>query len=171
MAPQEMRQLFAFNAWATNRIFDALEKLPAEQVGKDLQSSHKSILNTLVHLVGAERAWCSRWTGATVEPFLTVADAPNIMVLKETWNKVGFETAKFLGSLSEKKLTELFEMKTSKGDVLKLVYWHSMLHVIDHSTYHRGQVVTMMRQLGAVPPNTGMNTFFRETAKLGSKSN
>jgi uncharacterized damage-inducible protein DinB len=169
MTSQEMRQLFAFNAWATNRIFDAVANLSPEQLGRDLQSSHKSILNTLVHLVGAERAWCSRWTGATVEPFLTIADAPSLGLLREIWSNVGFDTAKFLGGLTDKKLTELFEMKTSKGEVLKQVYWQSMLHVIDHCSYHRGQVVTMMRQLGIVPPSTGMIGFFREAAKLGSK--
>ena len=168
MTVQEARHLFAFNAWATNKFFDALAPLPQEQLSKDMQTSHKSIHATFVHFVGAEKNWCSRWTGTTVEPFLTEVGVPTLAALKQIWTRVGFDTAKFLGGLTEKKLQEFVEMKTAKGEVLKLLCWQSMMHVVDHCSYHRGQIVTMMRQQGLVPPSTGMIGFFLESAKLGS---
>ena len=168
MTTQEMRQLYAFTAWATNKFFDALGPLTQEQLTKDMQTSHKSIHGTLTHLVGAEKIWSERLTGATVQPFLRPEDAPTLGALKQIWTKVGFESAKFVGGLTDKKLLEIFEMKTAKGEVYKYLYWQIMLHVVDHSSYHRGQIVAMMRQQNVVPPTTAMNGFFRETAKLGS---
>ncbi len=165
---QEVKQLFAYNAWATNRLFDALGSMPEEQLTNDMQSSHHSILETMVHIVGAERIWHARWIGAAEQQALTLADAPTLKALKELWTKVGFETAKFLGELTDKKLLEIFEMKTLKGDVFKHIYWQAMMHLLTHSAFHRGQVITMMRQQGVVPPTTGMTVFFREVAKLGS---
>ncbi len=168
MTAQEMRQLYAFNSWATNKFFDALGQLPQEQLSRDMKTSHSSIHNTLVHLVGAEKIWHERWTGGTIEPFLKPEQAPTLTALKQIWTKVGFDTAKFLAGTTDRKLQEFFDMKTSKGEVLKQLYWQSMLHVVDHSTYHRGQIVTLMRQQEIVPPSTMMSLFFRETAKLGS---
>ncbi len=168
MTTQEMRQLFAYNSWATNKFFDALGPLSQEQLSRDMQTSHSSIHNTLLHLVGAEKVWYERWSGATVEPFLKQEHAPTIAALKQVWTKVGFDTAKFLSSLTDKKLQEIFEMKTAKGEIQKHLYWQSMLHVVNHSSYHRGQIVTLLRQQEIVPPSTGMNVFFHETAKLGN---
>jgi uncharacterized damage-inducible protein DinB len=167
MTVQEFKLLFAFNAWASNRIFEALEAMPETDVFKDMKTSHGSIHNTMVHLVGAERIWLSRWMGDPSAAALRAGDVPTLRAVRDTWNTVGMDTAKFVAGLSDRKLSERFEMNTMKGEVLSQVYWHAMLHVIDHSTYHRAQVIAMMRQLGVVPPSTGMIGFFRETAKLG----
>lgn len=166
MTLQEIRLLNAFNAWATNRIFDAVAHLPEEEYTRDMKSSHGSIHNTLTHMVAAEKIWISRWQGISTATVLTAEDLPTLGALRSFWEQVGYDTAKFLGMMSDKRLQETFAMKTSKGDTYTHLYWQAFQHVVDHSTYHRGQIVTMMRQLGAVPPNTGLITFYRETAKL-----
>ncbi len=168
MTTKEMKLLFAYDSWASNRLFDALGSLTQDQLTKDMRSSHQSIHDTFVHIVGSGKMWCSRWTGTTVESFLTPAEAPTLAALKQIWTKVGFDIAKFLAGATDKKLQDFFEMKTSKGDVHKHIYWQSMLHLVNHCSYHRGQIVTMMRQQDVVPPDTGMIAFFRETAKLGT---
>jgi uncharacterized damage-inducible protein DinB len=166
MNVKEVKTLFAFNAWATNRIFDAVVSLQPENISKDMSSSHGSIFATMVHLVGAEKMWLSRWVGKQDSAFLSPENVPSMGDLRNLWNTVGFETAKFLAGLDDRKLQDFFEMKTSKGEIFRHIYWQAMLHLVDHSTYHRAQVVTMMRQLGVTPPATGMIMFFREAAKL-----
>ena len=89
--------------------------------------------------------------------------------MKNIWVAVGFETAKFLGTMTDRKLQDAFTMKTSKGETFTHLYWQAFQHMVDHSSYHRGQVVTMMRQQGVTPPITGLINFYRETAKLGGK--
>jgi uncharacterized damage-inducible protein DinB len=118
-------------------------------------------------MVGAEKMWLSRWVGTPDASYLSAQEAPTLQALREIWNTVGFGTARFLAGINEKRLQEVVLMTNAKGETLRQLYWHSMLHVIDHSTYHRGQAAAMMRQLGAAPPPTGMIGFFRETAKLG----
>jgi uncharacterized damage-inducible protein DinB len=166
MTLQEAKLLHAFNAWADNRIFEAVALLPDEQYMRDMKSSHGSIHGTLAHMVAAQKIWLSRWLGEPNLKLMTVAELPTLKVIRTTWEKVGFEMAKFLGTMTDRKLQETFSMKTSTGETFTHTYGQAFQHLVDHSSYHRGQVITLMRQLGVRPPGTGMIMFFRETGKL-----
>src|SRR2546428_10641978 len=56
----EVRELFAYNAWANRRFFAALEPLPADSYFRDLKSSHGGLHGTLCHIVWAEQLWLNR---------------------------------------------------------------------------------------------------------------
>jgi uncharacterized damage-inducible protein DinB len=165
MTLHEVSLLHAFNSWANNRIFDALSKLSTEQYMRDMKASHRSIHGTLTHMVSAERIWLSRWLGPTEAVPLNPAEVPTLQMLRSTWETTGYEMAKFLGGMTDKKLQDTFSAKSPKGVVYTHTYWQAFQHVVDHSTYHRGQIITMMRQLGVAPPSTGLIAFYRETAK------
>lgn len=162
MTLHEIKMLLAFNAWASNRVFEATAPLSAEQYMNDMKSSLGGIHGTLVHMVGAEKIWLARWQGRT-EPFLTAADAPSRTALIEVWERTGLETARFLGTLTDKSLQQTVVVKTMKGEAHEYLLWQTFQHLVDHSTYHRGQVITLMRQLGVTPPSTGLLQFYRET--------
>jgi uncharacterized damage-inducible protein DinB len=164
MTLQEIKMLNAYNAWATNKIFQAVEALPAEETVRDMKSSHKSIHGTLTHLVGAEKMWLSRMLGTPDKSMIRPPDVPTIPDVRGTWEQTGLATAKFLGAMTDRKLQETFTMSTSTGERFTHTFAQALQHVVDHSTYHRGQVITLMRQMGYTPPNTGMISFFRETA-------
>ncbi len=170
MTQQEMKLLFAYNAWSLNRVFEAAAALPADQLMKDMHGSHGSIFGTLVHIVGAEKLWLERWKGIPNPALMKPGEVPTLDKLRDTWNTVGYEVAHFIAGMTDRKLQEVFEMKTTDGQPYKHIYWQAMLHMVDHSSFHRGQVVTMMRQQGVKPPLTGMINFWRETAKLGKVS-
>jgi uncharacterized damage-inducible protein DinB len=161
----ELRFLHAYNAWATNRLFDALSPVPDEQYRRDMKGSHGSIHATLTHMVGAEKIWLERWQGVPTGPFLKPEAVGSLADLKQLWEKIGHDTAQWLGGMNDKKLQEFFTMKTLKGESFTHQYWQAFQHLINHSTFHRGQIVTMMRQLGATPPVTDLIVFYRETAK------
>ena len=165
MTLSELRFLHAYNAWANNRLFDALEAMSADQYRQDMKASHGSIHNTLVHMVGAEKIWLERWKGLPTEPFLKSDDVASLSGLKSLWEEIGHDTAQWLGGMNDKKLQETFAMKTLKGETFTHQYWQAFQHLINHSTFHRGQVITMMRQLGVKPPATDLIIFYRETAK------
>lgn len=165
MTLQEIKTLHAYNAWANNRIFDALTTLTPEQYMQDMKGSHGGIHATLVHMVGAEKVWLERFLGSA-QPFLSSDSLPSLAAVKDVWEEVGFNTAKWLGTMTDKKLGETFTMKTLKGDTFMHVFWQAFQHVVNHSTYHRGQIITMMRQLSVKPPTTDLIVFYRETAKL-----
>ena len=164
---QEVRLLHAYNSWATNRIFDAVTAIPAPDYLKDLKSSHGGIHGTLTHMVSAEKVWLSRWTGDPPEP-LDHAAIPDAQTLKGLWEKIGFETARWIGGLTDKRLLETFTMKTAKGDVFTHTYWQAFQHLVNHCSYHRGQIITMLRQTGHEVVNTDLIRFYRETGKRPS---
>lgn len=169
MTLQQVKLLHAFNSWADNRLLDAVAAMPADNALQDMKSSHGGIHGTFVHIVGSEKMWLSRWTGKPDATYLSAADAPTMEAVKNIWVAVGFETAQFLGTMTDRKLQDTFTMKTSKGETYTHTYWQAIQHMVDHCSYHRGQVVTMMRQQGITPPVTGLMNFYRETAKLGQK--
>lgn len=165
MTLHEIKILHAYNAWANNRIFDALAALTPEQYMTDMKGSHGGIHPTLVHMVGAEKVWLERFRGSA-QPFLSENPPKSLAELKTVWEKVGFDAAKWLGTMTDKKLGETFTMKTVKGDTFTHLFWQAFQHVVNHSTYHRGQIITMMRQLGVKPPTTDLIVFYRETARM-----
>jgi uncharacterized damage-inducible protein DinB len=166
MTLNEIKLLHAFNAWADNRIFEAVAPLTAEQYMRDMKSSHGSIHGTLTHIVGAEKLWLSRLVGKPDATLLSTHDVASLKGLKEIWERVGYDTAKFLSTMNDKKLLETFSYSTTKGQQYTCVYWQAFQHVADHSTYHRGQIIALLRQLDVTPPNTGLILFYRETNKV-----
>jgi uncharacterized damage-inducible protein DinB len=163
MTLQEARTLHAFSSWATQRIFDALRKLPPELLNRDLQASHRSVLGTLGHLVGSEAGWLSALTGTPDPPELIEdIDLPS---LKTVWEATGYATAAWLGTMSDRKLAGTFSAPSPEGKMYTHTYAQAFQHVVDHSTFHRGQIVALLRQLGQTPPSTGLIRFFRETGK------
>lgn len=167
MTLNEIKLLHAFNSWADNRIFEGVAQLTPEQYVRDMKSSHGSIHGTLTHLVGAEKMWLSRWVAKPDAALLSANDVASLKGLKEIWERVGYDTAKFLSTMNDKKLQETFTYTTTKGQQYTYVYWQAIQHVADHSTYHRGQIITLMRQLDVTPPSTGLSLFYRETNKAG----
>ena len=166
MTLQESKLLHAFNSWATNKILDAVATMPADDIVRDMKSSHGSIHGTLTHLVAAEKIWLSRWLGSPDSQLMQPSAVPTLADLRAAWEKVGHETARWLGTMTDRKLQETFTM-TSKGESFTHTFAQAFQHVVDHSTYHRGQVITLIRQLGAQPPSTGLIAFLRETRKRG----
>jgi uncharacterized damage-inducible protein DinB len=165
MTLHEITLLHAFGSWATQRVFVALEALRPDQLDLDMKVGHTSIFGTLFHLVDAEKIWLSRWNGTPEEHLQAKAIGTSLSALKTAWEKVGFERAKWLGTMTDKKLQETFTM-TSQGNKYTHTHWQAIQHMTDHGTYHRAQISAMLRQLGFTPPVTSLITFYRETSKL-----
>jgi uncharacterized damage-inducible protein DinB len=162
MTLTEIKTLHAYNSWADNQVFELLSPMPEEQYLKDMNSSHGGIHGTMIHLVGAEKVWLERFHGRP-QPFLTENPPKSLAELKLVWEKVGYDTAKWIASMNDRKLGETFTMTTTTGTTYTHVFWQAFQHLVNHSSYHRGQVVTLMRQLGAKPPATDLIRFYRET--------
>jgi uncharacterized damage-inducible protein DinB len=161
MTLQEITQLVAFNRWANQAFFDALSQLPAEQYQQDMQSSHGGIQGTLAHIIGAERGWLSRWQGKSETGTAAISQTPSVAELRTLWEGVCYEMGQFLTSLDDQKLQEALSTTARLGSHTAS-YAQMIQHVIDHSSYHRGQIVTMLRQLGVTPPSTGLLRFYRD---------
>jgi len=162
MTLADIQTLVEFNHWAKARLISVVEMLSEEQFAKDLGSSHRSIHGTLVHIVGAEHTWLSRWTGQPVFRLIDPKDYPTIPAVREKWDEVEQGMNEFVSKLTDERLSSVLIYKTMEGKQFSNILWQMMQHLINHSTYHRGQVVTMLRQLGVKPIGTDLITFYRE---------
>jgi len=166
MTLEEVTQLVAFNQWADARFFEAMSQLSAEQYGRDLHSSHGGIHGTLAHIVGVEKGWLRRWQRQPETAAPSLSQMHSLAELRAYWERVCAEMNLFLAALDDRKLQETLETTTLMG-TFTAPYWQMIQHVVDHSSYHRGQIVTMLRQLGVTPPSTGLMRFYRDTTTAG----
>jgi uncharacterized damage-inducible protein DinB len=165
MNVQQVKLLHAYNAWANNRILEALAGVPEQEYVQNMKSSHGSIHGTMVHIVAAEKLWQSRWSGTPGERLLSTDDVPTLASLSSLWEEVGRGTARFIGTMTDRKLAETLRVESIAAGPITLTYWQSLQHLVDHSSYHRGQIVGMLRQLGFTPPTTSMLLFLRDAGK------
>ncbi len=156
MTAAEVQRLFVYNAWANERTFGALAGIPAESYRADMKSSHGGIHGTMLHIIFAQHLWLLRWMGQPHDAaFEGSKKAASLDALRSHWLDVEKETRAFLDArLNDAFLRETFVMKTTNGEAFTHTYGESMLHLVNHSSYHRGQVATLMRQAGHVPPAT-----------------
>jgi uncharacterized damage-inducible protein DinB len=162
---QELRTLLDYHYWARDRVLTALEPLTPEQYARELGSSFTSIQDTLGHVYSAEWAWHQRWTGTSPTSQLPRETFPDVATVRTLWNKTETDVRGFLESLGEDGINRTFEYKTLTGDPGSSVFWHMLQHVVNHASYHRGQLTTMLRQVGLkAPESMDLIRFYRTHA-------
>jgi uncharacterized damage-inducible protein DinB len=130
-------------------MLDAASKLSAEQFTADLKSSHRSVRDTLAHTLAAEWIWLERWKGTSPKALLNAGDFPTIESLRTRWSQVENEYSEFLGGLTDDSLGNVIAYTNTRGERWEYPLISMIQHLMNHSTYHRGQITTMLRQLGA----------------------
>jgi uncharacterized damage-inducible protein DinB len=158
----ELRRLFDYNRWANVRLLDVAAALSAEELGRDLESSFPSVLATLVHGLGAEWIWLERWKGTSPTAFPDPADLASVAAVRARWNEVWEDQRAFVAGLDDGDVARPVTYRLFSGAVDTRPLGELLRHVVNHATYHRGQVVTMLRQLGKTPPPTDYIRWLRE---------
>jgi uncharacterized damage-inducible protein DinB len=159
---QDIQLLFAYDKWATDRLLGVVGTLHDDQYARNLNSSHGGIRGTMIHTYGAEWIWLERWKGTSPTALIKEEDLPTFPLLKEKWDALRGEIDGFVRDLSDERLQAQLMYRDLKGNQYTQPLWQQMQHLINHSTYHRGQVVGMLRQVGVKPVNTDLITYFRE---------
>lgn len=162
MSPEEIRQLYDYNSWANQRSVGAAEKLSNEQFTRPMGSSFSSVRDTLAHIYGAEWIWLERFQGRSPSALPNVNQFHDAQILRETWLELEQRLLSFVAGLTRSDLDRQMEYKTLRFGVYTNPMWQSMLHLVNHGTYHRGQVTTLLRQLGAQPVLLDLMHFYRE---------
>lgn len=157
---QSIQAFYAYNRWANARVLDAVSKLSAEQFNRDLENSFRSVRETLVHILSAEWIWLERWNGTSPKSMLGADELSDVEAIRKRWDKVENERADFIRSLSEEKLATPVSYVNTRGQSFAYPLWQMLVHVANHSTYHRGQITTLLRQVGAKPVGTDFLSFY-----------
>ena len=162
---ETIKLLHSYTRWADVRMFDAVSKLSPEQWTKDLGSSLKSARDTAVHIVSAQWIWLSRWKGESPKGMWNAADYPTPASIREKSEALAKELAGFAAEQTEESVAKPLNYKNLKGEPMSFLLGQLMLHAVNHSTYHRGQVTTLIRQLGGQPMSSDLVVYCAELAK------
>ncbi len=155
-------QYAAYNAWASKTLFERISKLSEEEINKEIASSFPSIYKTVQHMWLAEEVWWQRLK-------LVENIEPQSEKFTGSFNELTTNLAKqsqqwvdWVNAATETQLTHVFAYVRNK-EQQKLPVYQMLQHVFNHATYHRGQLVTMLRQLGADKiPATDFSAFCRK---------
>ena len=160
---QDLRLLLDYHYWARDRLLNAVERLTPDQLTRDMGSSFRSIRDTLTHIYFAEWAWHLRWVGRSPTAPLPPDMFPDVAALRKEWSDHELKMRALLDGLGEDGIHRVITYNLISGQPGASIFWHMLQHVINHASYHRGQVTTMLRQLGVDPPKSmDLIAFYRE---------
>jgi uncharacterized damage-inducible protein DinB len=164
MDVQDFHLLYEYNSWANRRTLDSCSGLNSEQFTRNLRSSFPSVRDTLAHIYGAEWLWLERWYGRVPNALPSAADFPDLSSIRSRWTDLETNLNAFISSLTSSELERIIKYKNTQGVPFEGPLWPMLQHVVNHSSYHRGQVATLLRQLGTKAVSTDLIAFHRERA-------
>ncbi len=162
MGIEDLTALYAYNGWANRRVRNSIEDLDPEIFKRDLGASFGSLQGTAAHLVSAQWNWLGRWKGKPASQPLPADAFASPQQANRRWVEVDRALADFVEGLDAGSLQRSIALTTPQGRSYSSLLWQAMLHVVNHSSYHRGQIAAMLRQVGAIPQGTDLMLFYRE---------
>ena len=150
-----------YTAWATGLLLKAAAGLTDEELTTGRGASHGGILDTLRHIYYADRVWLARLQGQT-RGFKDPVPEPSLEDLQNAWPALLACFREFVAGMPEADLAGILHYINLKGDAKSDIRWQILLHVVNHGTLHRGQVMAMIRQLGYTPPATDLIFFYQQ---------
>ncbi len=163
MRLDEVRALYRYNEWATNRILDKAAELTAEQfttVSLGICNLHE----TLVHLMGAEVIWRMRWMGIDPQSVeFEVEGFPTLELIRARWQAETRELYAYFDSLTEADLDKPLTYARGDGQTYTRTLWHLFIHLFNHGTQHRSELALLLTNLGHSPGDIDFNIFARAT--------
>jgi uncharacterized damage-inducible protein DinB len=154
MTAEEIRLHIFYSGWASRKLLDAALALPEEQQHREFGVSHKSLMGTLEHIFLADRIWLSR----TVDPRVLQSQE----AFPAAWHSVQQRWERWASSLTHQEIVRTVDYKDLKGNPHRTPVWQIALHLVNHATLHRGQAMSLLRQLGVAPPPTDLIFYYRE---------
>jgi uncharacterized damage-inducible protein DinB len=158
MTPAEVQLHIRYTNWASRRLLDAVAALSPEDRGRDNGISHGSILGTLAHVQFGDWIWYTR----VVEPMDRPADT--LEALQQAWPEVQRRWEAWSDTVTDADLARYLPFKRLNGAEAGAPVWQIVMHVVNHGTLHRGQVMGMLRQLGVAPPPTDLLAYYLSLA-------
>jgi len=160
---QLLQNYAAYNAWANQVLTDAVLEMDENTHQQIVKSSFPNLYATVLHIWDAESIWWQRMEGhaqlliPSKEFNPTMKEAVNgLLNQSREWNN-------WMSQVKEEQLQKEFSYKNLKGEVFTSGVWQVVHHLFNHGTYHRGQLVTMMRELGATEiPSTDFIHWYRK---------
>jgi uncharacterized damage-inducible protein DinB len=147
-----------YSRWASERSLHAAQALTEEELSRDLGNSHGGVFGTLLHLFLSDRVWLSRLQGRPRLSFADDGESWTLDTLGPAWTSVAEGYRQW--AVEQNDAEAILEYVNLAGKPSSLPLWQVIMHVVNHATYHRGQITTMVRQLGHTPVATDLHVFY-----------
>ena len=159
---EDLRLLVDYHYWARDRVLAAVEPLSGEKYTQTFVSSFRSVRDTVVHMYAAEWIWNRRWHGESPTALIPGDRFADLEAIRRAWTELEREVRGHLAELDADGLKAFVHYRLLSGAEAATPFWQILQHVVNHGSYHRGQVTTLLRQLGAAPPESvDLITFYR----------
>lgn len=158
----EIRELYTYNRWANARIRAASSRLNAAEFARNLESSFPSIRDTMLHIMTSEWVWLARWLGTSPKSMPEEWFPYTFDEIVQEWAALENAQAAFIDNLTEADLDRDVAYINFRGESHTNRLWQLLRHVVNHSSYHRGQITTMLRQLKHDAASTDLVLYYRE---------
>ncbi len=156
-----LQQYAAYNIWATKLLVERIHKLSDEEINREIISSFPSVYKTLQHMWLAEEVWWKRLKLTENIVLESTQFTGTFNEMAEILAKQSQQFKEWVDAATEHQLVHVFAFIRNKEQV-KMPVYQMLHHVFNHASYHRGQLVTMLNQLGADKiPATDFSTFCR----------
>lgn len=156
-------QYAAYNVWANQRMVDVISNMTDDQLNREITSSYKSIYATLMHLWDAESIWWQRIKLQELQEWPSLVFTGSVLELCNNLLKQSKQWKEWVDLATDAALEHEFIYRNSKKEQFKQPVFDALQHLFNHQSYHRGQLITMFRQVGLEQvPNTDMINFLRK---------
>ena len=162
MTREHLLALVDYHYWARDRMIDAVAVLPHSDYARPLGGSFASIRDTVVHLYSAEWIWMERWKGTSPTTALDVEAFPDVPAVREAWDRLEAEVRDYVAGLAGDRVHERIRYRNLAGKQGESSRWSMIQHVVNHASYHRGQVTTLVRQVGGTAVGQDLIAYYRE---------
>ncbi len=149
--------------WATATTLDACSALSYDELHADMHTAYPTIWITLVHQFQADSVWWSRFQQKQVGALSTFDPGSNLYDLRTRWLAVLDELLAFVESCDEQALLAPLTYRNTRGEAFEQPLWQALMHMVNHGTLHRGQVLVMFRQLDRVPTGVDLIHYYRRS--------
>jgi len=160
----DLGRLLDYTVWANHRIVRAAATLTLDEFKRDLGGSYGGVRGTLTHTLFAEWIWLERWKGVSPTRMIDESEFPDVMALRERWQAIQEHRDAWFRSLKRGAPRGVVRYSNTEGRPFEAPLWQLVQHVVNHSTYHRGQVTIFLRMLGAKTVSTDIVVWDRERA-------
>jgi uncharacterized damage-inducible protein DinB len=145
MTPESIQTLFEYHYWASDRVWACIDALTDEQFVYPLDYSMGSIRHHIVHLMSGTRRWIQRIQHVAITPHLEFDDFPTKALARQQWDSLRDETLRSIHTLDQVHLNAAIRWTIPTRNIEQSTpVWALLLHVVNHATDHRAQILTLL---------------------------
>jgi uncharacterized damage-inducible protein DinB len=161
-----LTQHLTYNLWANERIGHLLMAQDDTRLDLEQKNSFTSIRKTLFHIWDAEVIWFARLKGDSVRDWPSKKFSGSKAEMLHGFIKNSTELLAFVTEKGSAYQQQPIVYKSIKGDAYENTVEEILFHLVNHGTYHRGQIITLLHGAGATQMvSTDLIAWFRERKK------